>query len=168
MQTSPFQPRIRTTSLRTVLVLTAAAAALGACASLPGRSPPAPAVSVANLASDQSLAAPVADWVADRWWDSYGDAQLSGLIDEALAHSPTQAQAEARMRAADAQAGRLAVAGEAAIEYGGGQCGTGMCDGWGGARCARPDWHRPPARRPPACRPVRHSLTPQPLPSATV
>ena len=57
-----------------------------------------------DLAASQSLAAPQADWPADRWWDAYGDTQLSALVDEALKGSPTLAQADmARLRLADAQ-----------------------------------------------------------------
>jgi NodT family efflux transporter outer membrane factor (OMF) lipoprotein len=51
-----------------------------------------------------SPAAPVADWPADRWWESYGDPQLDALIDEALAGSPTLDQAAARVRRAQAAA----------------------------------------------------------------
>ncbi|HEV3182387.1 MAG TPA: efflux transporter outer membrane subunit [Steroidobacteraceae bacterium] len=43
-------------------------------------------------------------WPADGWWRSYGDAQLDALLDEALAGSPSLATAQARLRAAQAQA----------------------------------------------------------------
>lgn len=36
------------------------------------------------------------------WWTSYGDAQLNALIAEALAGAPSLAQAEARVRQAEA------------------------------------------------------------------
>ena len=39
---------------------------------------------------------------ATAWWQGYGDAQLSQLIDEALASSPTLEEAAARVRRADA------------------------------------------------------------------
>jgi NodT family efflux transporter outer membrane factor (OMF) lipoprotein len=51
-----------------------------------------------------TFAAPAAGWPADRWWDGYGDAHLTQLIDEALAGSPTMAEAEARVRRALANA----------------------------------------------------------------
>jgi NodT family efflux transporter outer membrane factor (OMF) lipoprotein len=45
-------------------------------------------------------------WPDARWWDAYGDPQLSGLIDEALASSPTLDEATARVRRAEALAGQ--------------------------------------------------------------
>lgn len=50
---------------------------------------------------------PVSDaaWPSTRWWMAFGDAQLDALIDEALAASPALDAAEARTRAAIAQAG---------------------------------------------------------------
>jgi NodT family efflux transporter outer membrane factor (OMF) lipoprotein len=50
------------------------------------------------------IAAPAAGWPADRWWLSYGDAQLSTLIEAALAGAPTMDEAAARVRRAEAQA----------------------------------------------------------------
>ena len=90
--------------VRNLLVSTALAAlgALGACAGVPhdGAGPqPKP---IASFAAEQSLAAPTADWPSDRWWDAYGDAQLSGLIDEALNGAPTLDEAEARLASARA------------------------------------------------------------------
>jgi NodT family efflux transporter outer membrane factor (OMF) lipoprotein len=43
-------------------------------------------------------------WPAEGWWRRYGDEQLDALIDEALAGSPSLATAQARLRAAQAQA----------------------------------------------------------------
>jgi NodT family efflux transporter outer membrane factor (OMF) lipoprotein len=43
--------------------------------------------------------------LASRWWESLGDAQLNGLVQEALAHSPDLRIAEARLRQARAQQG---------------------------------------------------------------
>jgi NodT family efflux transporter outer membrane factor (OMF) lipoprotein len=45
-----------------------------------------------------------AAWPAEGWWQRYGDAQLDQLIGEALAGSPSLATAQARLRAAQAQA----------------------------------------------------------------
>jgi NodT family efflux transporter outer membrane factor (OMF) lipoprotein len=89
--------------VRKLLASTALAglAALGACAGVHGVAGPGPKP-IASLASAQSLAAPTADWPNDRWWDAYGDAQLSGLVDEALKGAPSLAQAEARLAAAKA------------------------------------------------------------------
>lgn len=40
-----------------------------------------------------------------RWWETLDDPDLTALVDEALAHSPDMALAQARIREADAQAG---------------------------------------------------------------
>ncbi|HEY2708273.1 MAG TPA: efflux transporter outer membrane subunit [Caulobacteraceae bacterium] len=90
---------------RRALALGAATLALStaACADLPSNSGPRPQLQdVASYRDDKSFAAPSADWPSDRWWEPYGDAQLSGLIDEALKGSPTLAQAEARLMSAGA------------------------------------------------------------------
>jgi NodT family efflux transporter outer membrane factor (OMF) lipoprotein len=79
---------------------------LAACADLPKSGEPARPTPIGALQSDRSFGAPTADWVSDRWWDAYGDPQLAKLIDEALANSPTLAQAEARLRSAEAEADR--------------------------------------------------------------
>ena len=86
-------------------MLAASAAVLAGCAAIPDMgAKPQPKVE-ADFAADRSLAAPAADWPADRWWDAYGDAQLSALIDEALKDSPNLAEAQARLRQAKAQVG---------------------------------------------------------------
>ncbi|HET9472965.1 MAG TPA: efflux transporter outer membrane subunit [Steroidobacteraceae bacterium] len=73
------------------------AAALTACASLPGPAP-APAIkSQSAYASAQSFAAPAGEWPAAGWWKSYGDPQLDALIEEGLAGAPSLAIAEARL-----------------------------------------------------------------------
>ena len=83
-------------------LLVSTALALSACAGAPhGADGPKPAP-IASFATAQSFAAPASDWPGDRWWDAYGDAQLSGLIDEALKAAPTLTQAEARLAAANA------------------------------------------------------------------
>lgn len=41
-----------------------------------------------------------AAWPQDQWWAHYNDAQLNALVDEALAGSPSLAQASARVREA--------------------------------------------------------------------
>lgn len=86
---------------------------LAACASLPERAPAASAISADALASAQSFqTAQAAPWPSDSWWTAYGDPQLDALIDEALARSPTLAQAQARLRAANAaRSARVAGAG---------------------------------------------------------
>ena len=62
-----------------------------------------------GLAASRSLASAQVDaaaWPADIWWRRYGDPQLDGLIDEALAGSPSLEIAQARLRAAQAEATR--------------------------------------------------------------
>jgi NodT family efflux transporter outer membrane factor (OMF) lipoprotein len=71
---------------------------LAGCTSLPAeRTPP-------SLVSDQVFTAPASEWPSDNWWAAYGDPQLTSLINEALAASPTLAQASARMRRSEALA----------------------------------------------------------------
>ena len=89
---------------KSVATLSAGGLALAACVTAPNLGPrPQPEPPTAFKTS-QSFAAPLADWPASRWWEAYGDAQLDSLIDEALASSPTLAQAQARLRSAEAQA----------------------------------------------------------------
>jgi NodT family efflux transporter outer membrane factor (OMF) lipoprotein len=45
-------------------------------------------------------------WPEDDWWSMYGDAQLSALMGEALAGSPSLQVAQARLRSAQAEATR--------------------------------------------------------------
>jgi len=92
-----------TSTFRTGLAITASVLTLAACADVPKLGPKAVEKPIASYATDRSFAAPEADWVSDRWWDSYGDAQLSTLVDEALRNSPTLAQAKARLETADSQ-----------------------------------------------------------------
>ena len=78
--------------------------ALSACAAIPdlGLAPEPKAAS--GYAAGQSFAAPVKEWPSDNWWKAYGDNQLDGLIEEALATSPDLAQAQARVHQAEAYA----------------------------------------------------------------
>jgi NodT family efflux transporter outer membrane factor (OMF) lipoprotein len=81
-----------------------AAASLSACAAFPGREPAPQIKPAGSYAAQQSFAAPAGAWPSDAWWDAYGDAQLSGLIREALAGAPSLGVAEARLRRAEALA----------------------------------------------------------------
>ena len=78
------------------------AAALTACANLPGETPADALKSGADLTSTQAFAAPARDWPATTWWHAYGDEQLNSLIAEGLAASPTVAIADARLARARA------------------------------------------------------------------
>src|SRR5690349_17995090 len=65
---------------------------------------------VAHYDSAQTFAGPARDWPSDTWWMAYDDPQLTSLIQEALAASPTLAQASARIRRAEAEARRAGAA----------------------------------------------------------
>jgi NodT family efflux transporter outer membrane factor (OMF) lipoprotein len=82
--------------------LSLVAAALSACATVPAAAPARVAKAPAAYEAARSLAAPAADWPAADWWRAYGDTQLDALMDEALSGSPTLAQAQARLRRAEA------------------------------------------------------------------
>jgi NodT family efflux transporter outer membrane factor (OMF) lipoprotein len=92
----------RPARLRSALLASLSAVALTACASLPHETPSRVAKAPASYATARSLTAPAADWPGDRWWTAYNDPQLTGLIDEALAASPTLAVAQGRVRKAEA------------------------------------------------------------------
>ena len=77
---------------------------LAACASRPdsGTARPKEIGSYATARSFAVADGAAAAWPRDRWWQRYGDAQLDGLVDEALAGAPSLAAAAARLRNADA------------------------------------------------------------------
>ena len=97
---------------RTIAPLAAAVVALfvGACAVGPRYVAPHPAV------SDTWLAAPAPGAVDPAWWTGFGDAQLTALIDAAVAGSPDLRAADARL--AEARAGRDTVRGGAGPQGG--------------------------------------------------
>lgn len=79
--------------------ISVAAALLAGCATQPlGRAPPATpaAFSTGTQAADEAR--------LGRWWTSFGDPQLTGLIERALADNPDMAAAQARIEQARAQA----------------------------------------------------------------
>jgi NodT family efflux transporter outer membrane factor (OMF) lipoprotein len=86
-------------------LLGASALVLASCAAVPDlkRNPdPRPVDAYATAAA---FDAPGSDWPTEGWWQAYGDAQLSELIDAALTGSPSMAEAQARLRRAEAMAG---------------------------------------------------------------
>jgi NodT family efflux transporter outer membrane factor (OMF) lipoprotein len=89
-------------------VLAAEGILLSACASLPPSTPARQAKAAGAYETAKSLEAPPSAWPGDGWWKRYGDPQLDALMDEALAGSPTLAQAAARV--ARAGANRVATA----------------------------------------------------------
>jgi NodT family efflux transporter outer membrane factor (OMF) lipoprotein len=89
------------------VVAVAVAAVLSACASTHGLAPQSSVNKPDNLQVSTTLAntAIRADaWPDPQWWMQLGDPQLSQLIEEGLSGSPTLREAEARTRAALAQA----------------------------------------------------------------
>jgi NodT family efflux transporter outer membrane factor (OMF) lipoprotein len=103
----------RLTQRRCATRLAAASAALS-CALVAGcvteRDAHAPkAIDPNSLAADRTLAVAQTNedaWPEDDWWRAYGDPQLDTLIGEALAGSPSLQVAQARLRAAQAEATR--------------------------------------------------------------
>jgi NodT family efflux transporter outer membrane factor (OMF) lipoprotein len=90
-------PAARAAIASTLCVMSLCVISLAACATLPSNTPPRVAKAPAAYATAKSFDAPAADWPADGWWKRYGDPQLDALMDEALAASPTLAEAQARI-----------------------------------------------------------------------
>lgn len=83
-------------------LLAASLIASAGCAPLPRLASSPPLKKVEQLSSSNSFSAPAAAWPGDGWWRAYGDAQLDGLIDEALRDSPDLELAQARLHEAQA------------------------------------------------------------------
>jgi len=90
-------------------LLAAAAAltlALAGCASSGGLHPDGTPIDPATLKAEHSLAhLSAAAWPSTDWWSGLGDPQLGALIAEALQDNPGLGVADARARAAQAEAG---------------------------------------------------------------
>src|SRR5262249_7319713 len=85
----------------------AVAAILSACASTHGLEPQSTINKADNLQVSATLANAAVSpdaWPDTKWWTQFGDPQLNQLIEEGLAGSPALRIAEARTRAALAQA----------------------------------------------------------------
>jgi len=94
--------------LHLLAAATAITLALAGCASSGGLHPEGSLTDPATLKADRSLARldlSPAQWPQQDWWTGLGDAQLSGLIEEALKDNPNLAIADARLRQAQAEAG---------------------------------------------------------------
>jgi NodT family efflux transporter outer membrane factor (OMF) lipoprotein len=88
------------TSLLHRVSLAALLLATTSCAAVPNLGPkPLPREPQA-IAAERSLTASAASWPRDSWWQDYGDAQLTALIEEGLKASPDVATAAARYRRA--------------------------------------------------------------------
>lgn len=91
-------------SRRRVVAPLALALLLGACA-VPPPMAGTPALRPADSVAATSLNGPEgAAWPDEAWWIDYGDAQLTGLIEEAIKGSPGLAEATARLRIAEGYA----------------------------------------------------------------
>ena len=73
----------------------------------------------AQYPGDPASAAPVDSAVSSRWWTLYGDAQLTRLVDTALARNTDLAQAVARVEQADAQLRQVGAALLPEVDVGG-------------------------------------------------
>jgi outer membrane protein TolC len=95
-------PSLATLPAATLLPL----ALLSACAAVPKLGPAPQIAAPAQFDARQTFGADATAtaWPGADWWTGYGDAQLDGLIAEALAGSPDLAAAAARVREADAYA----------------------------------------------------------------
>jgi NodT family efflux transporter outer membrane factor (OMF) lipoprotein len=92
---------------RTAVAL-AVALILSACASTHGVAPQSSLQKPDKLEAGTVLASTAINpdsWPDSKWWTQFGDPQLNKMIEEALSGSPTLRIAEARTRAALAQAG---------------------------------------------------------------
>jgi NodT family efflux transporter outer membrane factor (OMF) lipoprotein len=111
------QMRNRNGTFRRIYMSVAVAASLAGCATT---GPETAARPMSSYAVAQSFSAPHAEWPAGAWWTAYGDAQLNGLIDEALVGSPTVVQAAARLRRSQALLGQVRAAGFPSLSLEGG------------------------------------------------
>ena len=92
-------PRVLSASTFAVAVASAAVLMLAGCASMGSQTTPATARTADSLGLS---AAQQTTSVDAQWWKQFGDAQLSALVDKALAGSPNLAAAQARVARAQA------------------------------------------------------------------
>lgn len=102
-----------------IAALLAGSAAITGCAAMPEIGPRPELRAADSLGSSVVTDGPAAPWPGETWWQGYGDAQLSALIEEALAGSPTLAMADARVRKAAAFAQSAGAAQLPALSAGG-------------------------------------------------
>ena len=85
-------------------MLLAGTTTLTACASVPDLGARPEIRAPESIASAASFGSDAGEWPAAGWWRGYGDAQLDGLMREAIAGSPDLRMASARLRKAQAYA----------------------------------------------------------------
>ncbi|QGN55735.1 efflux transporter outer membrane subunit [Novosphingobium sp. Gsoil 351] len=88
------------TRIRGLALLLAGSALLPACASVPDLGARPQPRAAASFAATETLRNGDGAWPTVDWWGGYRDAQLDGLMREALAGAPTLEQAAARLRIA--------------------------------------------------------------------
>lgn len=91
MVSRPFFPTWAVSSLAIGL-------ALSGCAAIPAVQPAGQTLAAADVGLDRGQSVEI----SDRWWTAIGDPQLDRLIDDALANNPGLAEAQARLRLAQA------------------------------------------------------------------
>ncbi|MEX1828448.1 efflux transporter outer membrane subunit [Luteibacter sp. CQ10] len=90
--------------LHTLVAAVGAALILSGCVTSRGLDPQGRLTDPSTLHAERSLAkVSPANWPAADWWTGIGDAQLSGLIEEALKDNPDLVTADTRVRQAQAQ-----------------------------------------------------------------
>lgn len=99
-----FLSKSRVQAGRLALLAGVAATAVSACANIPDLGAAPQPKAPGSYAATDAFSGPVSHWPSDAWWEGYEDPQLSALITEALAGSPSLAIAEARVRRAQALA----------------------------------------------------------------
>ncbi len=88
-----------------IIALLASSVLASGCAVIPDLGTPAQPKAVEAYPTQKAFsAATESAWPSSRWWDAYGDKQLTQLIDEALVEAPTLAIAKARIRQAEGAA----------------------------------------------------------------
>lgn len=96
---------LTTSSSARPLLIAVTAVSLAACANYRGIHTDKAIRSVDSFATQQTLSAEQSEWPHEQWWNAFGDAQLSALMDEALRQSPSLDAAAARVKAAQAYTG---------------------------------------------------------------
>lgn len=102
--TTPRPPLSARPALTTLCIALLSALVISGCASFDGIGDGHKIAQPDDFATRQSIAGDGGNWPATDWIAQFGDPQLSALIDEAMAGSPTLQQAQARINAANAAA----------------------------------------------------------------
>ncbi|WP_426690602.1 efflux transporter outer membrane subunit [Rhodanobacter ginsengiterrae] len=111
--------------LHLLAAATALTLALAGCASSGGLHPDGTPIDPSSLKADRSLATfSAAAWPDTDWWTGLGDPQLDALIAEALKDNPGLGVADARARAAQAEAGVAEAARKPSVNGGAAAAGA--------------------------------------------